>query len=85
MTFINADEGLPHELVLTTQRPPYGTVGATPTVAGAAVPVLVAASATAARENVSSFVARASGTLYYVCSVTGHAAAGMFGVFQVVG
>ena len=85
MTFINADEGLPHDFVLTAQRPPYGTVGATPAVAGAAVPVLVAASATAARESVSSFVAPASGTLHYVCSVAGHAAAGMFGVFQVAG
>lgn len=80
---INGDPALPHNWLLTATAPPYGAVPAGPAADHAAVPVLPAAGPSGAAEATATFTAPASGRLYYVCAVAGHAAAGMYGSFEV--
>ncbi len=83
--FRNIDTDMEHSMVFTSQAPPYTGISnftlAFPggETANATTGVPPGGSA------VFSFVARASGTYWYVCGIPGHAANGMYGKLIVQG
>lgn len=82
LTFINADPDMPHNLLVTRAAPPfgYGVMMQSPVAfPGAATSVLPPAAATSWPAVETSFVANATGTFTYLCTVPGHAEQGMYG------
>ncbi|HXR98732.1 MAG TPA: plastocyanin/azurin family copper-binding protein [Terriglobales bacterium] len=80
LNVINVDDDMPHNLYLTTQAPPYQrAVGTTPIGTGMLKPQKDG------HYTGAALILKAAkpGTYYYVCTVTGHARAGMFGKIVV--
>lgn len=82
LELINADEGMPHGIEITSAKPPYiqmpmmqgGTLGASiipplPSAQNDQYPV----------SQTASFQLNQSGQFYYICQYPGHAADGMYG------
>ena len=83
---VNADPDMSHNFAVVASRPPFSSM---PMMAGAAFPGAISAplgdptSAGLPSETIT-FTAGTSGTYSYLCQVPGHAAAGMYGTFEVV-
>ena len=82
---INADAGMPHNWLLTTAQPPFGSMGmmAAPVALGAATDTLPEATTSAMPTTTITFDAATPGRFTYLCSVPGHAEAGMYGTVVV--
>jgi rusticyanin len=85
--FVNADAGMQHDWLVTSSRPPFGSLGmmGMPVAMGAATATLPEASSTTMPATTITFDAASPGQYTYLCSVPGHAAAGMYGPFLVSG
>ncbi|MGC8634878.1 MAG: sulfocyanin-like copper-binding protein [Candidatus Limnocylindrales bacterium] len=81
LQLINADAGMPHNwLIMHAQPPfPYMVRMAGPVAFGAVTPTLAEAGASGMPSARITFVASVSGRYSYLCSVPGHAQAGMYG------
>ena len=83
---VNADPDMSHNFAVVASRSPFSSM---PMMAGAAFPGAISAplgdptSAGLPSETIT-FTAGTSGTYSYLCQVPGHAAAGMYGTFEVV-
>ncbi len=85
LTFINADEGMPHGIEITSSTPPYSYMSMMnggiyldafitpiPEYNGNKMPIAS-----------TSFTANNNGDYYYICQYPGHAANGMYGKFII--
>lgn len=82
VTFVNGDPDMPHNFVVTRAAPPFGygaMMQAPVAFPGAATPILAPAATTSWPAAETSFVANATGTFTYLCTVPGHAQQGMYG------
>ena len=85
LRLINADAGMVHDWLLTTAQPPFPdkAMMAGPVVFGAVTPTLAEATSSGMPSATLTFSASVSGRYTYLCSVPGHAQAGMYGVLVV--
>jgi rusticyanin len=85
LQLINADAGMPHNWLVTSAQPPFPTtvMMAGPVAFGAVTPVLGEAGPAGMPSTTLSFTASVSGRYTYLCSVPGHAQAGMYGTLVV--
>ena len=86
VTFVNADAGMYHDMVVTPARPPFpymAMMQAPPAFEAGATPMLGPATPAGAEEAQSTFVASIPGRYTYVCLWPGHAQKGMYGTFLV--
>ncbi len=83
--FINADQGMPHDWLLSTASPPFPYMAAMygPATAGAFAPILGEATSSSSPSETVRFIAAEAGRFTYLCTVPGHAQEGMFGTFVV--
>lgn len=86
VTFVNADADMHHDMVVTPARAPFAYMAmmeAPLAFPASATPMLGPATASAAEEVHSIFVAATEGRYTYVCLWPGHAQNGMYGQFMV--
>lgn len=85
LRLINADEGMPHNWLLTSDQGPfpYMVMMSTPAERDAVTKTLAPATSKAMAATTISFRAPAAGRYTYLCSVPGHAEEGMYGTFLV--
>ena len=85
LRLINADAGMVHDWLITNAQPPfpYAAMMAGPVVFGAVTPVLAEATSSGMPSATLTFSASGAGRYTYLCSVPGHAQAGMYGVLVV--
>ena len=86
--FVNADDNMAHNFVITPARPPFAYVAmmqAPLAFSGAETPILGSQSGNFAESSNTSFVANSPGQYTYLCIVPGHAERGMYGSFIVQG
>ncbi|MGH9481219.1 MAG: plastocyanin/azurin family copper-binding protein [Terriglobales bacterium] len=81
LTVINVDDDMAHNLALTTAAPPYPKLIAAPSIAS---PTLKSHEGQAWSAAILTFRATGVGPAYYLCTVPGHAKAGMFGKITVL-
>ncbi|TNC26477.1 sulfocyanin-like copper-binding protein [Amycolatopsis alkalitolerans] len=85
---VNADDDMPHGLVVTSGQAaagPMPMMTTVPSFPGAAVWTLAQASPAGLSTATETFTAGVPGRYQYLCPVPGHAAAGMAGAFVVTG
>lgn len=83
--FINADQGMPHDWLLSTASPPFPYMAMMygPAIGGAFAPILEEATPASSPSETVRFTAAQAGRFTYLCTVPGHAEEGMFGTFVV--
>lgn len=81
LELINADDGMPHGVLIAPTPPPYSFMGTmmVGTYASAIIPVIPAATATGYPTATAAFVTTQLGTYFYLCQYPGHAEKGMYG------
>ncbi len=85
---VNADAGMPHDWLVTTAQPPFGSMGmmgapVAPVALGAATVTLPDATTSAMPTTTITFDAATPGRYTYLCTVPGHAEEGMYGTLVV--
>jgi sulfocyanin len=84
--FKNNDQTMPHSLTITDQAPPYGaSLNLTPVFEGAQTsnPTSMTDATAPGKSEDITFTASKAGDYYMVCSIAGHAAMGMYLLFNV--
>ena len=85
LQLVNADDGMPHNFLISDVQPPFPTMGMmmVSPMFGADTATLDEATGTELPATNVIFTASSAGRFTYLCSVPGHAAAGMYGTWVV--